>query len=159
MFHPQAFDGRTDWGLWRTKLAALFSNALINFQERNLVVSTPLKNIHDIHTIVSMYCIYANIWGILMLKYCKCYHIYHTWILWVYKKKKRIWMSHLSEDPLILCSYLVAARQIPSNVGRTQVIKVFASLFDDYCLISTAMLRHNVSSWPVDIFSELPCAC
>ena len=23
MFHPQGFDGRTDWGLWRTKLAAL----------------------------------------------------------------------------------------------------------------------------------------
>ena len=31
----------------------------------------------------SMYGIYANIGGILMVKYGKCYHIYHTWILWV----------------------------------------------------------------------------
>jgi len=26
--------------------------------------------------------IYANIWGILMYIDGKCYHIWHTWILW-----------------------------------------------------------------------------
>ena len=38
----------------------------------------------------SMYGIYANIGGILMVKYGKCYHIYHTWILWDRLKKLRV---------------------------------------------------------------------
>ena len=51
----------------------VFFGALHHFQKKN--ENIPIGSMYGIY-------IYAKNGGILMVNVCKCYHIWHTWILW-----------------------------------------------------------------------------
>ena len=76
----------------------------------------------QLYPIGSMYGIYANIWDILMVKYGKCYHIYHTWILWVHKSlaQKVIYFEFaICHVTLISLIHLTRATRAPGLVPKS----------------------------------------